>query len=435
MATSKLNLRRLRTTLDNTPPTVSILSPQAEKILSNLYESGSTAVVIAGTALDVRLATWTLSYGSGTNPTTFFPIASGTSSVTNAQLGTWATSTLANGPYVLKLEATDSVGNRGTAQILVTLANFKVAQTTTHASGLQLNTAAGSTETATYTSTVPLAVTQTLVIKNEAGTIVRTLVNGPRSPGVFADVWNGRDDANAPLPDGGYFYVATFSAGGSVLTWDLTGQYIGGSLVHSNSLQFSEYDPFNNKPLRFTYSYPNAGRTSLGAGAATPSCTPPNVCIFLRKYEEAGSHTVSWAGVDQEGVFRPEVRNVGVLNGQAEFSKNAVVLYGTKPTVTGVRVDPPVLGPILGTQTVSFDFTTYQAQAADVSIEYLNQGSKSILRTILLPGRTPGHVTAVWDGRADNGMLVAPGPYTVTVKVRDVIGNVVNGQILTQIQY
>jgi hypothetical protein len=44
-------------------------------------------------------------------------------------------------------------------------------------------------------------------------------------------------------------------------------------------------------------------------------------------------------------------------------------------------------------------------------------------------------VTLTWDGRADNGMWVAPGVYIVTATAIDAIGNRVSEQILTNVAY
>ena len=154
-----------------------------------------------------------------------------------------------------------------------------------------------------------------------------------------------------------------------------------------------------------------------------------------RRYEESGSHTFVWAGVDSTGAYvGNNYTRFTVSTIRDQFAKNAVVLFGSKPTVQNVAVNPPVLDPTFSTTTVSFDLGTYQNQGANMTIAFLNQSSLSTLRTITLPNQTPGHVTVTWDGRADNGMLVAPGFYTLTVTATDGIGNQVQGQVLATVQ-
>jgi hypothetical protein len=164
-------------------------------------------------------------------------------------------------------------------------------------------------------------------------------------------------------------------------------------------------------------------------------CTPPSFCLAPDKYEESGPHTIAWAGVDSTGALRFDVTWIEVGSSRAIFSKNAIVLYGTKPSVTIVTVTPAAYGPAVGTQTVAFDLAAFQNRVASVTVTFLNQASLSVLRTIALTNQLPGHKTVTWDGRADNGMWVAPGFYTVTVKATDSLGNQVQGQILTTIQY
>jgi parallel beta-helix repeat protein len=422
------------TTLDNTLPAVSITNPASGQILSNVYQNGATNIDVNGSVGDANLTTWVLEQGTGAAPISWNGLASGYSPMSNATLYTWITLPLTNSLYSLRLRAWDRAGNWGVTQITSTVGNFKVSQ-----SAVQINAGAGNT--VTYTSAIPFALTQTLVMKNAAGQIVRALVNGiSRAAGSYPDAWNGRSDGSTLLPDGPYFYVATVTDGPHTLIWDLTSQYSNDFTNVNDGLSIQLFDPFNNRPMTFSYNFSQPGQVSIGltpnANGQVPSnCNAPNFCLAFNKYEESGPHTVTWAGVDDTGVYRPDVRKIGVVTQRYAFSKNAVVLFGTKPAVTNVTVTPAVFGPARGTQTVAFDLATYQNQTVSVVVSFLNQASRSVLRTISLPNEPVGHQTAVWDGRADNGALLSPGFYTVTVTATDAIGNQTKGQILTTIEY
>jgi flagellar hook assembly protein FlgD len=117
------------------------------------------------------------------------------------------------------------------------------------------------------------------------------------------------------------------------------------------------------------------------------------------------------------------------------IAKNVVIVFGTVPTVRNVRLTPPYYAPLNGTQTVEFDLATFGGRPADVTIAILNQFSVSVLRNLSLPAQAAGHISTSWDGRADNGMLVAPGFYTITVTATDPNGNQARGQMLTTIAY
>jgi flagellar hook assembly protein FlgD len=420
--------------LDNTPPAAVVSAPTPAQLVSNFYRGGLLDLSVTGTATDTNLNNWSLDYGSGASPTSWTSLATGTAPVSSATFATWQTGSIANGVYTVRLQVWDKAGNRSLVANTVTVGNFEVSQNV-----LEFNGGAGGT--VTYTSAVPFPLSETLVVKSQQGPVVRTLVNGQRAAGSYADPWNGRNDAGALVPDGPYFYVATVTDGTNSLTWDLTNQYVPPQNSVRDSQGTQSFDPFNNHPM--TYSY-NFGRPSLITIVAFNSKTlagstcaqlTGGVCITDNRYEESGWHTITWAGVDASGVYRAEGFDTATITSNLDhFSKNAVVLFGTKPTVQNVAINPPVFAPLYVVPVVSFDLGTYQNQPVTVTVTFLNQSSLSTLRTITLTGQAPGHVTVPWDGRADNGMFVAPGFYTVTVSAADSIGNQVQGQILATVR-
>ena len=420
------------TTLDNTPPVATISSPTNGQVVSNVYQSGSLSVAITGMASDLNFKSWTLDYGAGSAPATWTTLASGTTLPTPTPLATWATGAVANGNYTLRLRAFDLAGNATTFTEPFTLGNFQVSQNV-----LQFNAASGGS--VTYASTVPFPLTETLTIKDLSGQVVRTLVNAARTAGAYNDTWTGTTDAGPLAKDGPYFYFATETDGSHTFTWDLSGQYVNGYTSYKDFLNIQPWDPFNNMPLTFTYNFAQPGRVTIAMSPTNPvanyTCNPPQYCPLNLFYQESGSHTFTWAGIDDAGAFRTDLQALVIFIGQDAFPKNAVVLYGVKPVVTNLKVTPPVFGPASGGSTVSLDVTSYQSNPVAVTVTFQNQASLSTLRTISLSGQAPGHVAVPWDGRADNGMLVAPGFYTVTATVVDSVGNQVRSQILTNILY
>jgi flagellar hook assembly protein FlgD len=422
------------TTLDNTPPSVSITSPGASQLLSNVYAQGVADVTISGVATDANLSSWTLEYGQGAPPASWTALRSGVPTPANGVLAVWPTLDKVNGIYSLRLRAGDKAGNLGATTTTPTVGNFKVAQNV-----LEFNPFNGQTEG--YISTVPFQLNESIVIKNASGQVVRTLVNPvARAAGTYTDSWDGRADSGSLVADGPYFYVATASEGASSMTWDLSNQYLPNWSALTHNLPIQPFDPFNNSPMSVTYNFPYPARVSIAFSMTAVlwqgSCDPPpQFCLPAQEYQESGSHTVTWAGVDATGAFRGDVRGIGIVADREQFAKNAVIAYGSKPRITNVRVTPPVFGPAVGTQKVELDLATNLNQPVELAVSFLNQSSLSTLRTITIPQQPPGHVTVTWDGRADNGMLVAPGPYTVTVAVTDPLGNKTRGQILTTIQY
>jgi flagellar hook assembly protein FlgD len=45
-----------------------------------------------------------------------------------------------------------------------------------------------------------------LQVFDVSGSLVRTLVDGRREPGVYSEFWDGRGDDDSALPSGVYFY-------------------------------------------------------------------------------------------------------------------------------------------------------------------------------------------------------------------------------------
>ena len=425
-------LGSLGTTLDNTLPTTGIALPTSGQVLSNVYQSGSTNFNITGTVTDANFTNWTLDYGAGSNPSQWTRLNQGTTPITSALLNTWATDPVTNGLYTLSLQAWDRAGNKGILLRQTTVGNFRVTQAAT-----QVNGATGGT--VTYTSTIPFPLTQTLVLKNSQGITVRTLVNAARGAASFNDAWNARNDATILVPDGPYFYVSTVTDGVNTLVWDQTNQYVADTFMWGVTAG-PTYDPFKNQPMSLTYNFSQTGLVSVafattGNSHIPSGCPPPDFCFIIDKYEESGPHTLYWAGTDSTGKYRPEAGGVTVVSRRTTFAKNAVVVYGTKPVITNVSVTPPFYGPAVGSQAVALDLSTYQNQAATVVITFRNHGSLSILRTVTLTNQAPGHITTAWDGRADNGMWVAEGFYTVSASATDGLGNTSSGQILTTVKY
>ncbi|HTD82185.1 MAG TPA: FlgD immunoglobulin-like domain containing protein, partial [Gemmatimonadaceae bacterium] len=186
-------------------------------------------------------------------------------------------STFQAGATTVQCNATDTHANSAYGSFTVTIISPSLSDFIASQSAYQLNNA--SSGNVTYTSNVPLTLTETLTIRSDAtGQIVRTLFSGVRNSGSYQDTWDGKNDSGQLVPDGSYRYFVTVSANGSSFTWDGGTHYAGttatqlpyalcrndaGTLVSCNDSSIV-FDPYANKPLRVNYC----------AGAGTPpSCT------------------------------------------------------------------------------------------------------------------------------------------------------------------
>lgn len=98
----------------------SISSPDEDDILT------STLVTVTGSAVDTNnpadFNSYTLDFGTGTNPPNWHLIASGTEQVDDSTLGTWNTSSLLDGTYTLRL-GVDNSSLPGEARNIVVIDN------------------------------------------------------------------------------------------------------------------------------------------------------------------------------------------------------------------------------------------------------------------------------------------------------------------------
>jgi hypothetical protein len=139
--------------------------------------------------------------------------------------------------------------------------------------------------------------------------------------------------------------------------------------------------------------------------------------------------------VDSTGRYRDDVMRLWFYSTREDFPKNAVLLYGTSPTITNLQVQPPFFNPPGEEQDYSFNLSTYQNQPVNLEATILNQDSLTIIRTLTSASVSPGSVSMSWDGRAGDGKLAAPGFYTITITATDSLGNQTKAQAVTTIQY
>lgn len=461
------------TVIDKTAPVSSITNPTQGAIVSNVYQNGSMNKDIIGTATDTNLNHWTLEYGAGAVPTVWNLINSGSSGISNNVLGTWATEGLANGTYAFKLSVFDNAGNVAVTNPLrtVTLGNFTMTQNVRQIDGHTVPAAK-----VFYTSIVPFTLNETIKIYSDPGRVnlTKTILNNQQRPaGTYnTDFWDGSKSTGACCaPDGPYFMFADITSGGFSMTWDVSNKPIGSALEEQDGedFTFSSFDPFKNQPLTFTYNFSLPGRVRIvfrelnvpiaGKCHFEDDCVGlisheyRQYCLIENEYQESGPHTIRWAGVDNMGKYSNDLRCVGIVRREdtppdypqgafGGFAQNAIVLYGTKPLVTNVAASPSAYGPYNGNQQITFNLTTYNSINADIVTKFQNlecsayaSPAQCILRTITQTNQSPGAKTVQWDGKADNGMWVAPGQYLVTVTVTDTLGNTVSGQTLTVVQY
>jgi flagellar hook assembly protein FlgD len=417
---------------DRTAPTATLTAPATGATYSNVRQNGSTNVTATGTASDTNIVNWEVAHqrtGAG-----FVTFASGTSAVSNGQLGMWRSDPAANGSYAIRLQVHDRAGNVATATADITVAHFSASQNV-----YQINPSTG--ESVTYTSIVPFALTETLTIRNAAGVTVRTLVAVARSAGTYLDPWNGRNDSNALLPDGAYSYVVTVTEGSSGFTWDLSQEMRGSTATQypypecsarsmpvdtcaNQAAANRQYDPYTNDPLKIHYSVAEPSRVSVVLSTTEETstvCGGHVMCIVDQEYRAAGSYVETWAGIASTGFYvTAPFPHITVVRRTNTFPKNVLLLHGATPAVraSNLEITPPLYSPEAGSMTVELDLQTFGNAAASVTLQFVYQDYASTLRTVTVDNQSPGRFTYTWDGKGSSGHYVAPGEYSLVVLAR-----------------
>jgi flagellar hook assembly protein FlgD len=371
-----------------------------------------------------------------------------------------------NGLTVVQCAATDAHANTASGTFRVTVTPLSLSDFTALQNVYQLNASAG--ETVTYTSNVPVTLTETLTIKSDAtGAVVRTLVNGVvRAPGTYQDAWNGTNDAGLLAGDGAYRYFVTVSAGGSSVTWDDSAHHAGstvtqleypkcrndaGALVGCNDSSIT-FDPYTNRPLRINYC--------VGTGNP-PSCnglTPSVVYVkalsasetdaicrssdcAMAGYQAGGSHEFIWYGRSWDDAWDlGKSTGVTVVRRNDIWPRSLTLVYGTAPTISNLVISMPVFNPAssaggFGGEVFSISLSTFQSRSVTVKGEFRNLVSNSVLRTTITSPQAAGVATLNWDGRADNGAWVAPGIYQTTITITDSAGSITVLKPLVTVRY
>jgi flagellar hook assembly protein FlgD len=439
-----ITLTTAYTTLDVTSPAAAISSPADGTVVSNI-RMASGSVAVAGSVNDaVALQQWMLEWSGTAQPAV--TISSGTQNTTTTSLGTWQTmSGVPNGSYTLRLTATDKAGNTTIDNVPITVGHFSASRSASQAN-------AATSQTVTYTSVVPYPVNLRIDIWR-GSTLARTLVDGPRVAGTYANVW----DDLAAMGDGVYRYIATVTDGGYSLVWDKSTSYPAGPAT--NQFEYPkcwtstswvkcgetpaafDFDPFAGRPLRIAYC--------VGGGEPDGTCTGSDPALvvakvsaltetsdacdagcILNEYQPAGRQELSWYGFATNGTYVADQPRLTVIRKYASIADNMTLVYGTAPKITGVSYSPGMFNPAsvpapVAGHTFTIAVARYDNRSVSATGYFRNLTSGALLRTITTSAQSSGDLSLVWDGRADDpaNTLAASGLYEVTIVVADSTGS------------
>jgi PKD repeat protein len=332
------------------------------------------------------------------------------------------------GSFTVAFRVTDNDGNKGIDTVGV---NINIAATLTLSTDtlrppatINVNTTIGGTTEVT------------IFLRNKAGQRVRTLVNNvTRNAGPYSDPWDGKDDAGNTVPEGVYYAILQYTAGGETRLVDLTNTT--GNVFFNPAWDLSTsnggscfncpFAPYEDNFLKNTFMLNQAAEVTVSIRGFF------SINEFARLFDRRpfgrGTHIVYWDGANALGqLVHPPPADSQFIWGMTAFTfpTNGIIVE-VAPQFTTVAVTPnyldPATGDFLTPENPNAKVTFTLTKNADVVLEVYPVGSTTPIRTITAPNLPSGQSTIQWDGKASNGLFVAKGDYRLALKAADAAGS------------
>ena len=374
---------------------------------------------VLGTTSGPTFASYTLDYALGADPTTFTQIATGTSPISSAAVGTWNTSGLLGGVYTLRLRSFAS-GGGPTAEDRITV---KVLQVVGPDQDDYFSPNGDLVQDTSLIRAMATVDTDWVVtVLNPQGQVTRTFQG---EGALVRALWNGQTNAAAPAPDAAYTYsisvgggidqvsggptvldtvapqasFATPAAGSPVLTYDpvtVTGT--------ASDLNFDEYELSYRIGDAETYAFIDSGSSVIVGGTL--------------------GQVPGHAAEDPNFTDEPLNLRLEVLDRAGNSSSAERALVPQLISITNVGSSPKYFDPYAGgSANISYTLN----RPANVTIEFYRSRSwpGAVLGASILNGaaRTSGGHSEIWNGSDEvTGTVPAPYAYYYSIVATDGAG-------------
>lgn len=261
-----------------------------------------------------------------------------------------------------------------------------------------------------------------IVIEDRAGNPVRILVPwSQRAAGEYDDVWDGRAEDGIELKEGPYYAVIYYKEDGKIKKLDLRESTGGARHSMSRSTAPYTFAPFDNRPVRITFTLPRAGEVVSFMGY-----TDSNTRIITFRNRQPlgrGSYTDIWYSQNDDGALVTPPPYRYFLYGAWWYSMPDNTIYVKGGVHIGdVQVAPPIFVPSSHedggkpkTLKITFDLT----RSATVELVIFDADSGTVAATREYANLPAGTNTIEYDGRDNHGVRLKPGRYTLGVRAVD----------------
>jgi len=391
------------------------------------------------TVNDSNIVSYKLELGAGSSPSQWRTLASGSCNISNMILYHWITNdattddiptdhyiTFNNGPYSLRLSATDKAGNTSQETVVLNLDNLFI--TGVNRTGSTIDPSNSETSSISFNINKPATIHLKIYPEKdgESGELIQDISRTYTTSGTKTISWNGKDSSGEIVPNEAYIYIIEANNG------TLSDKYSPPRSTDSGwgmGEVPADYNFYTNDFWKMDYTMAE----NFPAGRVSMEVTPPGEVTFKvidgEPHEPGETFTVIWDGRRPNGTLVEAACNI-YFPAPVRLYPNYIIVKSpsSKPVISGqgpyieVKADPYL---------VNFSYGEYIKllynidRDAVVTIKVLPPGvtdseSPSALTVVDHENQTAGDPTVTWDGiiegDSNNIFLKQEGVYTFVIE-------------------
>lgn len=280
-------------------------------------------------------------------------------------------------------------------------------------------------ETTTVTTSLSAATKAQINIEDKNGSLVRTLVPlVERGAGTYSDVWDGMDDSGAVVAEGEYRAVLLYEFNGKLERYDL-GLTTGGAQYNpSRSRIVSSFSPFANTPMIVDIYLSRASEVDAFIGRFYTNTRL--VTLLQRVPLGKGTHRITWNGENGEGeLIQPPPGDMFLFGLWGYTLPNNAIYVRSGAHIAGLTVSPSIFDPTSapGCDQANLSISSFSlSQPATIELVVTDVDAGTEVARFQYPGLAAGSASIAWDGKTNDGTLVAPGRYRLGLAAIDANG-------------
>ncbi len=350
--------RDMSVNIDTQPvTTIQIHSPIEAENLQNIFN-------IIATIEDGNLNDYILEIGKGSSPSSWKQLKTGSVNIDLATLYTLESNTidtdtipslatvgnLTDGPYTLRLTATDIAGNTSVVNRNISLENIFFTNVTTTELVVDLTISQSASVEFTIDKTADVELRIYTEAEGEIDQLVRVISQSPLAAGTHSVSWDGRDDSAEYVAVGGYIFVLSAETSSGLTDKFITNRTLNqpASWTPMSSFNASTNDWFTadctmeNVPGHYRVQITPSGETAFN--------------VYTKYYAAHESFLFTWDGRRPDGTLVDANTAFWIFDtwGNANMF---IVRSSSEPEVTGqaphvnVKSDPSLINFCYGEQT------------------------------------------------------------------------------------